>query len=170
MRILFAINIAATTTNNGEVVSAEVSAALSHPDLFTLEVVKGQQTLKANQFMSDDNGKLVVRVVPNDIDTIALGTNYTLTFTMAEDTSKHQIYNKINDKYEDSEKAAQDVRDRIAAIEDWTSVAEPSSLSLYTIRSKFRSPVTFRFARALPLPSTVTCRVVSATLKAKPYI
>ncbi|MHC6803261.1 DUF6701 domain-containing protein, partial [Vibrio antiquarius] len=80
----------ATTTNNGEVVSAEVSAALSHPDLFTLEVVKGQQTLKANQFMSDDNGKLVVRVVPNDIDTIALDTNYTLTFTMAEDTSKHQ--------------------------------------------------------------------------------
>ncbi|NMV27684.1 polymer-forming cytoskeletal protein, partial [Vibrio parahaemolyticus] len=76
--------------NNGEVVSAEVSAALSHPDLFTLEVIKGQQTLKANQFMSDDNGELVVRVVPNDIDTIALGTNYTLTFTMAEDTSKHQ--------------------------------------------------------------------------------
>ncbi|MGY5746088.1 DUF2959 domain-containing protein [Vibrio antiquarius] len=28
------------------------------------------------------------------------------------------VYNKINDKYEDSEKAAQDVRDRIAAIED----------------------------------------------------
>ncbi|HHF3172002.1 TPA: DUF6701 domain-containing protein [Vibrio alginolyticus] len=80
----------AMTTNNGEVVSAEVSAALSHPDLFTLEVIKGQQTLKANQFMSDDNGELVVRVVPNDIDTIALGTNYTLTFTMAEDTSKHQ--------------------------------------------------------------------------------
>ncbi|NVC92107.1 DUF2959 domain-containing protein [Vibrio natriegens] len=28
------------------------------------------------------------------------------------------VYNNINDKYEDSEKAAQDVRDRIAAIED----------------------------------------------------
>ncbi|HHF3264156.1 DUF6701 domain-containing protein [Vibrio alginolyticus] len=79
-----------TTTNNRVVVSAKVSAVLSHPDLFTLEVIKGQQTLKANQFMSDDNGELVVRVVPNDIDTIALGTNYTLTFTMAEDTSKHQ--------------------------------------------------------------------------------
>lgn len=31
------------------------------------------------------------------------------------------VYNKINDKYEDSEKAAQDVRDRIAAIEDVSS-------------------------------------------------
>ncbi|NMT50707.1 polymer-forming cytoskeletal protein, partial [Vibrio parahaemolyticus] len=64
----------ATTTNDGEVVSAEVSAVLSHPDLFTLEVVKGQQTLGANQFISDENGELVVRVVPNNIDTISLDT------------------------------------------------------------------------------------------------
>ncbi|CAH0531062.1 hypothetical protein CTH30272_03401 [Allocatenococcus thiocycli] len=31
---------------------------------------------------------------------------------------QEDVYNNINDKYEDSEKAAQDVRDRIAAIED----------------------------------------------------
>ncbi|GAK21735.1 MSHA biogenesis protein MshQ [Vibrio sp. JCM 19052] len=29
-----------TTTNNGEVTSAQVLASLSHPDLFTLEMVR----------------------------------------------------------------------------------------------------------------------------------
>ncbi len=52
------------------------------------------------------------------------------------------VYNKINDKYEDSEKAAQDVRDRIAAIEDVSDALFKEwqeELNLYTSASLRRS-------------------------------
>ena len=52
------------------------------------------------------------------------------------------MYNKINDKYQDSEKAAQNVSDRIAAIEDVSDAlfAEwQSELDLYTSASLRRS-------------------------------
>ncbi|EPW6707030.1 DUF6701 domain-containing protein [Vibrio parahaemolyticus] len=83
----------AITTNNDEVVSAPVMAMLSDPDLFTLEVVKGKPTSTENQFQSNDNGELIVRVVPNDINKIALDANYYLTFTMVGDSAKEQTVN-----------------------------------------------------------------------------
>nr|WP_117235612.1 DUF2959 domain-containing protein [Vibrio maerlii] len=52
------------------------------------------------------------------------------------------VYNQINDKYEDSEKAAQDVRDRIAAIEDVSDALFDEwqeELELYTSASLRRS-------------------------------
>ncbi len=52
------------------------------------------------------------------------------------------VYNDINDKYEDSEKAAQDVRDRIAAIEDVSDALFEEwqqELDLYTSASLRRS-------------------------------
>lgn len=52
------------------------------------------------------------------------------------------VYNDINDKYEDSEKAAQDVRDRIAAIEDVSDALFEewqAELDLYTSASLRRS-------------------------------
>ncbi len=52
------------------------------------------------------------------------------------------VYNDINDKYEDSEKAAQDVRDRIAAIEDVSDALFEEwqeELNLYTSASLRRS-------------------------------
>ena len=52
------------------------------------------------------------------------------------------VYNQINDKYQDSEKAAQDVSDRIAAIEDVSDAlfAEwQDELDLYTNTSLRRS-------------------------------
>lgn len=52
------------------------------------------------------------------------------------------VYNQINDKYQDSEKAAQDVSDRIAAIEDVSDAlfAEwQDELELYTSSSLRRS-------------------------------
>ncbi len=52
------------------------------------------------------------------------------------------VYNDINDKYEDSEKAAQDVRDRIAAIEDVSDALFEEwqqELELYTSASLRRS-------------------------------
>ena len=52
------------------------------------------------------------------------------------------VYNNINDKYEDSEKAAQDVRDRIAAIEDVSDALFEewqNELDLYTSASLRRS-------------------------------
>ncbi len=52
------------------------------------------------------------------------------------------MYNKINDKYEDSEEAAQDVRDRIAAIEDVSDALFQewqNELDLYTSASLRRS-------------------------------
>ncbi|MEZ8118704.1 MULTISPECIES: DUF2959 domain-containing protein [Vibrio] len=53
-----------------------------------------------------------------------------------------EMYNQINDKYQDSEKAAQNVSDRIAAIEDVSDAlfAEwQSELDLYTSASLRRS-------------------------------
>ena len=79
-----------TTTNNGEMTSAQVLASLSDPDLFTLEMVEGKQKIDDNHFISKDDGTLVVKVVPNNIDAIALDANYTLTFTMVDDTNKMQ--------------------------------------------------------------------------------
>ncbi|AEX20612.1 DUF2959 domain-containing protein [Vibrio natriegens] len=52
------------------------------------------------------------------------------------------VYNNINDKYEDSEKAAQDVRDRIAAIEDVSDALFDEwqdELNLYTSAKLRRS-------------------------------
>ncbi|WP_319553480.1 DUF2959 domain-containing protein [uncultured Vibrio sp.] len=52
------------------------------------------------------------------------------------------VYNNINDKYEDSEKAAQDVRDRIAAIEDVSDALFDEwqdELDLYTSATLRRS-------------------------------
>ena len=52
------------------------------------------------------------------------------------------MYNQINDKYQDSEKAAQNVSDRIAAIEDVSDalfVEWQSELDLYTSASLRRS-------------------------------
>ncbi len=52
------------------------------------------------------------------------------------------VYNNINDKYEDSEKAAQDVRDRIAAIEDVSDALFEewqNELDLYTSANLRRS-------------------------------
>lgn len=52
------------------------------------------------------------------------------------------VYNNINDKYEDSEKAAQDVRDRIAAIEDVSDALFDEwqdELDLYTSAALRRS-------------------------------
>ncbi|SBT12605.1 DUF2959 domain-containing protein [Vibrio celticus] len=52
------------------------------------------------------------------------------------------MYNKINDKYQDSEKAAQDVSDRIAAIEDVSDALFEewqNELDLYTSDSLRRS-------------------------------
>ncbi|MFN1530853.1 DUF6701 domain-containing protein [Vibrio jasicida] len=79
-----------TTTNNDEVTSAKVLATLSHPDLFTLEMVEGKQKIDDNNFISKDDGTLVIKVIPHDIDSISLDSNYTLTFTMVEDTNKAQ--------------------------------------------------------------------------------
>nr|WP_255943965.1 DUF6701 domain-containing protein [Vibrio campbellii] len=79
-----------TTTNNGETTSAQVLASLSAPDLFTLEMVEGKQKIDDNNFISKDDGTLIVKVVPNNIDAIALDANYTLTFTMVDDTNKMQ--------------------------------------------------------------------------------
>ncbi|WP_231565437.1 DUF6701 domain-containing protein [Vibrio hyugaensis] len=79
-----------TTTNNGEVTSAQVLASLSHPDLFTLEMVEGKQKIDDNNFVSKDDGTLIIKVIPNDIDSIALDSNYTLTFTMVDDINKAQ--------------------------------------------------------------------------------
>lgn len=79
-----------TTTNNGEVTSAQVLASLSHPNLFTLEMVKGKQQIDDNNFISRDDGTLVIKVIPNDIDSISLDSNYTLNFTMVDDTNKAQ--------------------------------------------------------------------------------
>ncbi|AQW60230.1 DUF6701 domain-containing protein [Vibrio owensii] len=79
-----------TTTNNGEVTSAQVLASLSHPDLFTLEMVEGKQKIDDSNFISKDDGTLVVKVIPNDIDAISLDSNYTLSFTMIDDMNKAQ--------------------------------------------------------------------------------
>lgn len=79
-----------TTTNNDEVTSAKVLATLSHPDLFTLEMVEGKQKIDNNNFISKDDGTLVIKVIPHDIDSISLDLNYTLTFTMVDDTNKAQ--------------------------------------------------------------------------------
>ncbi|WP_404970637.1 DUF6701 domain-containing protein [Vibrio campbellii] len=79
-----------TTTNNGEMTSAHVLASLSDPNLFTLEMVEGKQKIDENNFISKDDGTLIVKVVPNNIDAIALDANYTLTFTMVDDTNKMQ--------------------------------------------------------------------------------
>ncbi len=79
-----------TTTNNGEVTSAQVLASLSHPDLFTLEMVEGKQKIGDSNFISKDDGTLVVKVIPNDIDAISLDSNYTLSFTMIDDMNKAQ--------------------------------------------------------------------------------
>ncbi|WP_409234169.1 DUF6701 domain-containing protein [Vibrio parahaemolyticus] len=81
------------TTNNGKTTSETVTTSLSHHKLFNLEMVTGNQQSGVNQFVSDDNGKLVLRIVPKDINKVSLNTNYTLTFTMAEDTSKQQTVN-----------------------------------------------------------------------------
>lgn len=53
-----------------------------------------------------------------------------------------KVYNQINDKYQDSEKAAQDVSDRIAAIEDVSDALFNewrAELDLYTSSSLKRS-------------------------------
>ncbi|MHC5791788.1 hypothetical protein ACYT6H_09345, partial [Streptococcus pyogenes] len=69
------------TTNNGKTTSETVTTSLSHHKLFNLEMVTGNQQSGVNQFVSDDNGKLVLRIVPKDINKVSLNTNYTLTFT-----------------------------------------------------------------------------------------
>ncbi|WP_080637414.1 DUF6701 domain-containing protein [Vibrio owensii] len=79
-----------TTTNNGEVTSAQVLASLSHPDLFILEMVEGKQKIDDSNFISKDDGTLVIKVVPNDINAISLDVNYTLSFTMVDDINKAQ--------------------------------------------------------------------------------
>lgn len=79
-----------TTTNNGEVTSAQVLVSLSDPDLFTLEMVEGKQKIDDSNFISKDDGTLVVKVIPNDIDAISLDSNYTLSFTMVDDMNKTQ--------------------------------------------------------------------------------
>ncbi|MFV8456423.1 DUF6701 domain-containing protein [Vibrio owensii] len=79
-----------TTTNNSEVTSAQVLASLSDPDLFTLEMIEGKQKIDDNNFISKDDGTLVVKVIPNDIDAISLDSNYTLSFTMVDDMNKTQ--------------------------------------------------------------------------------
>lgn len=79
-----------TTTSNGEMTSAHVLASLSDPNLFTLEMVEGKQKIDDSNFISKDDGTLIVKVVPNNIDTIALDANYTITFTMVDDTNKMQ--------------------------------------------------------------------------------
>ncbi|WP_435533127.1 DUF6701 domain-containing protein [Vibrio owensii] len=79
-----------TTTNNGEVTSAQVLASLSDPDLFTLEMVEGKQKIDDFNFISKDDGTLIVKVIPNDIDAISLDANYTLSFTMVDDMNKAQ--------------------------------------------------------------------------------
>ncbi|MGR5236862.1 DUF6701 domain-containing protein [Vibrio alfacsensis] len=77
-----------TTTNNGEPASAKVTAALSHPRLFTLKVIEGEQD--GDSYLSTNEGTLLLEVIPKNIKQLELGATYTLTFTMADDLEKTQ--------------------------------------------------------------------------------
>ncbi|PHJ40585.1 DUF6701 domain-containing protein [Vibrio sp. PID17_43] len=77
-----------TTTNNGKPASAKVTAALSHPRLFTLKVLEGEQD--GDSYLSTNEGTLLLEVIPKNIKQLELGATYTLTFTMTDDLEKTQ--------------------------------------------------------------------------------
>ncbi|MEZ9083675.1 DUF6701 domain-containing protein [Vibrio harveyi] len=78
------------TTNKGEAASAKVVAALSDPKLFSLQMVEGKTEVDENTFISNDEGTLIIKVIPKDIESIALDASYSLTFSLLDDTNKTQ--------------------------------------------------------------------------------
>ncbi|MGR5302487.1 DUF6701 domain-containing protein [Vibrio alfacsensis] len=79
---------AVATNNNGEPARAKITAALSHPRLFTLKMIEGERD--GDSYLSTSEGALLLEVIPNNIDQLELGVNYTLTVTMADDLEKTQ--------------------------------------------------------------------------------
>ncbi|MDF2153474.1 polymer-forming cytoskeletal protein [Vibrio sp. CAU 1672] len=80
----------ATTTNQGNPVSTTVNATLSHPSLFEIDMLSGKQQISPLRFISGENGELILSIRPLDITAISLEQRYTLTLTLARDSSKTQ--------------------------------------------------------------------------------
>ncbi len=53
-------------------------------------MVEGKTEVDENTFISNDEGTLIIKVIPKDIDSIALDASYSLTFSLLDDTNKTQ--------------------------------------------------------------------------------
>ena len=80
----------AQTMNLGQVTSTQVNTSLSHPKLFSLQMVVGDSKLSPNAYLSTSDGRLELRIRPKNIDQIKLDERYSVTFTLNADTNKTQ--------------------------------------------------------------------------------
>ncbi|WP_039983838.1 DUF6701 domain-containing protein, partial [Vibrio sagamiensis] len=78
------------TTNLGQAVSTQVNISLSHPSLFSLQMLEGKSQLSPNTYISTNDGRLTLKVVPKDIEHINFDERYTLTFSLDVDATKTQ--------------------------------------------------------------------------------